>query len=82
MSEGLGNNVPSYRTVCWCMSSSCGWQEDVRDAACSGAAAALKNVRCLKRVGAVPAEDNSLTLTAIAADVRISTARVFCILLK
>ena len=82
MVEGLFNNVPSYRTVCWCMNSSCGGQEDVRDAVCSGAAAALKYVRCVKRVGAVPEEDNSLTLTAVAAEVRISTARVFCILLK
>ena len=82
MVEGLCNNVPSYRTVCWCMNTSCGGQDDVRDAVCSGAAAALKNMRCVKRVGAVPEEDNSLTLTAIAAEVRISTARVFCVLLK
>jgi len=38
--------------------------------------------RCLELVGAVPEEDNSLTWTTIAAEVRISTARVFCILLK
>ena len=82
MVEGLCNNVPPYRTVCWCMNSICGGQEDVRDAVCSGAAAALKYVRCVKRVGAVPEENSSLTLTAIAAELRIFTARVFCILLK
>ena len=64
------------------MNTSCGGQEDVKDAVCSCAAAALKYVRCVKRVGAVPEGDNSLTLTAVAAEVRISTARVFCILLK
>ena len=46
MHEGLGNHVASYGTVCWWMKDIGRGQEDVRDAACSGAPTAMTSVKC------------------------------------
>ena len=46
MHEGLCNHVTSYGTVCWWMNAICGGAEDVRDAACSGAPAAMTDEIC------------------------------------
>jgi len=81
MHEGLCNHVTSYGTVCWWMNAICGggkMEEMLLVVVC------LQpwQMRVVERVGAVPEEDGSITWTAVAADMGISTVSMFCILLK
>ena len=78
LKEGLGTHAPSHETDFRLLNAKNGWEET--DVFCSGAPTSTTDECRMEQVKSVLECMCSISCTAVATEVRISPASVYCIL--